>query len=74
MIFATAFNITSDIMLLCIPVPIVIQSRIPLKRQVAPVSIVIQGLTMLQKDYSLLCVGSRVSQCLSLLLRSLGQC
>lgn len=34
MIFATAWNISSDIMLLCIPIPIVIQSRIPLKRKI----------------------------------------
>ncbi|KAK5652655.1 hypothetical protein OQA88_10249 [Cercophora sp. LCS_1] len=34
MIFATSFNITSDVMLLCIPIPIVVQSRIPLKRKV----------------------------------------
>jgi len=32
MIFATAFNISSDIMLLCIPIPIVVRSRIPMKR------------------------------------------
>lgn len=34
MIFATAFNISTDLMLLCIPIPIVIQSRIPMKRYV----------------------------------------
>jgi hypothetical protein len=32
MIFATAFNISTDLMLLCIPIPIVIQSKIPMKR------------------------------------------
>jgi hypothetical protein len=32
MIFATVFNISSDVMLLCIPIPIVVRSRIPLKR------------------------------------------
>lgn len=32
MILATAFNISTDLMLLCIPIPIVIQSRIPMKR------------------------------------------
>ncbi|KAK1830603.1 hypothetical protein QBC39DRAFT_260517 [Podospora conica] len=34
MIFATAFNISTDLMLLCIPIPIVIQSRIPMKRKI----------------------------------------
>ncbi|KAM7211408.1 hypothetical protein V8F06_013208 [Rhypophila decipiens] len=33
MIFATAFNISSDLMLLGIPIPIVIQSQLPLKRK-----------------------------------------
>ncbi|KAM7194148.1 hypothetical protein V8F20_008068 [Naviculisporaceae sp. PSN 640] len=33
MIFATAFNISSDLMLLAIPIPIVIQSQLPLKRK-----------------------------------------
>ncbi|KAK0654977.1 hypothetical protein B0T16DRAFT_498311 [Cercophora newfieldiana] len=33
MITATSFNISSDLMLLCIPIPIVVQSRIPLKRK-----------------------------------------
>lgn len=32
MIFATAFNISSDLMLLGIPIPIVIRSQLPLKR------------------------------------------
>ncbi|KAK0748972.1 hypothetical protein B0T18DRAFT_321746 [Schizothecium vesticola] len=40
MIFATSFNISTDLMLLCIPIPIVIQSRIPMKR-CAPTKIVL---------------------------------
>jgi len=32
MIFATAFNISSDLMLLAIPIPIVVRSQLPMKR------------------------------------------
>jgi len=34
MIFATAFNISSDLMLLAIPFPIVFKTQLPLKRKI----------------------------------------
>lgn len=34
MIFATAFNISSDLMLLAIPIPIIIRSQLPRKRKI----------------------------------------
>lgn len=33
MIFATSFNISSDLMLLLIPLPIIVRTRLPLRRQ-----------------------------------------
>ncbi|KAH8721810.1 hypothetical protein BGZ61DRAFT_195444 [Ilyonectria robusta] len=34
MIFATACNISSDLMLLCVPIPIMIKIRLPMKRKI----------------------------------------
>jgi hypothetical protein len=34
MMFATAWNISSDLMLLCVPVPVIAKSQLPLKRKI----------------------------------------
>lgn len=34
MMFATAWNISSDLMLLCVPIPIIARSQLPLKRKI----------------------------------------
>ncbi|KAH8909402.1 hypothetical protein BR93DRAFT_975677 [Coniochaeta sp. PMI_546] len=34
MMFATAWNISSDLMLLCVPIPVIAKSQLPLKRKI----------------------------------------
>lgn len=50
MIFATACNISSDLMLLCIPIPIMIKIRLPMKRFVKLKSLSQQQLTIAGKS------------------------
>ena len=61
MIFATAWNISSDLMLLAVPIPIIFKTQLPLKRKVILCCVLCLGV---------LNVCLRLTVMLSLLARS----